>query len=292
MFAAPPASGKSLLTTPICHHYLSCNNDATVLYFDADNGIATIKNRNIHILKQKFGNRLRYIHESSASKMEMKMLIKRLQNTNLVNVLIVFDSIKNFITGDRDKNKDVSVVMETLKSLRRQGATVIFLHHTNKPRRDIEELTYAGSSAWEEDTANAFMLKKNEHRGTFIFRPIKARTGELLELAFTYNAEMHTMHKVDLRFAKETKIEEEIRQEITTFIRHFSGKPSFSQILKNCEEQGFSKDKINTVIQSGKGMFWVTKRQKENNKDEFELIQADIADRSDMSLNRVLDKIA
>lgn len=292
MFAAPPASGKSLLTTAICHHYLKSDNLSTVLYFDADNGIATIRNRNIHVLKQKFQKRLRYIHESGASKMEMKMLIKKLQQTNLSNTLIVFDSIKNFIIGDRDKNKDVSVVMETLKSLRRQGATVIFLHHTNKPQKDIEELTYAGSSAWEEDTANAFILKKNEHRNTFIFRPFKARTGDLSELAFTYEAETHSIHKVDLILAKETKIDEQIRQEITSLIRNSAQKPTYSQILKNCEDQGYSKDKINAVIQNGKGTFWIAKRQKENNKDEFELIHVDIADKSDMPLNRMFDKIA
>ena len=292
MFAAQPASGKSLLTTAICHHYLKSDNLSTVLYFDADNGIATIRNRNIHVLKQKFQKRLRYIHESGASKMEMKILNKKLQQTNLSNTLIVFDSIKNFIIGDRDKNKDVSVVMETLKSLRRQGATVIFLHHTNKPQKDIEELTYAGSSAWEEDTANAFILKKNEHRGTFIFQPIKVRTGDLYELAFTYDAENHSIHKVDLMFAKESRIDEEIRQEITSFIRNSVQKPTYSQILKHCEEQYFSKDKINAVIQNGKGTFWIAKRQKENNKDEFELIHVDIADKSDMPLNRMFDKIA
>lgn len=280
MFAAPPASGKSLMAVAFSNYYLLNNGDSTVLYFDADNGITTIKNRNIHVLKQKFQKRLRYIHESGASKMEMKMLIKKLQQTNLSNVLIVFDSIKNFISGDRDKNKDVSVVMEILKSLRRQGATVIFLHHTNKPQKDIEELTYAGSSAWEEDTANAFMLKKNEHRNTFIFRPLKARTGDLHELAFTYNAEYHIMHQVDLRFAKESRTDEEIRKEITSFIRNSEQKPVYSQILKNCEEQGHSKDKINAVIQNGKGTFWLAKRQKENNKDEFELITIDKSDKS------------
>ena len=66
--------------------------------------------------------------------------------------------------SDRDKNKDVSKIMELLKDLRNNGATIIFLHHTNKPKQDIDELIYAGSSAWEEDTTNAFILKINHDK--------------------------------------------------------------------------------------------------------------------------------
>lgn len=290
MIAAKPSSGKSLTAVALANYCLSNGSVEMLIYFDADNGLTTIKNRNIHVLKQRFNSRFRYIHESSASKAQMWQIIKKLQNTNLQNVMIVFDSIKNFILGDRDKNKDVSKIMETLKCLRRQGGTILFLHHTNKPQRDLSELTYAGSSAWEEDTANAFILTKNEYKNTFIFTPIKNRTGELRELAFKYDESNHSISIVDLLSAKETKIDEEIRIIIATFINNSVQKPCFSQIMKNCEEQGYSKDKINAVIQTGKGIYWIAERKSQNNKDEFELIDSDNLDRSDKSITSMLYK--
>lgn len=74
----------------------------------------------------------------------------------------MFDSAKNFLKSgaDRDKNKDVSPLMEFFKQFRDLGATIILLHHTNKPNKDLDELTYAGSSAWEEDSSNAFFIEK------------------------------------------------------------------------------------------------------------------------------------
>jgi len=159
MFAAPPSSGKSLIAAALSNMFLHSKKIEQVIYFDADNSTATIRNRNIHHLKKQYGKNFRYLHESSCSKSQMWMLIKQLQKTDLGDVLIVFDSIKNFMrNGDRDKNRDVSKVMDTLKSLRAAGGTIIFLHHTNKPQKDINELMYAGSSAWQEDTGNAYIL--------------------------------------------------------------------------------------------------------------------------------------
>ena len=58
MFAAPPSSGKSLVSVALCNMFLSQNKIETIIYFDADDGSATIKERNIHKIKQKFDKRL------------------------------------------------------------------------------------------------------------------------------------------------------------------------------------------------------------------------------------------
>lgn len=178
MFAAPPSSGKSLISVALCNIFLIDDLINQIIYFDADNGTATLKERNIHKLKKKWLKQFRYFHESQMTKSQMLQIIKQLQKTDLKNVLIVFDSIKNFmIGGDRDKNRDVSKVMEVLKSLRARGATVLFLHHTNKPNKDLQELIYAGSSAFQEDTGNAYIMQKNEYKNSFILKNFKERTG-------------------------------------------------------------------------------------------------------------------
>jgi replicative DNA helicase len=245
-----------------------------VIYIDADNGGSTLNERGIPKLKQLHGKRFRYIHDSNATKAEMWQLIKILKSSDLKDFMIVFDSVKNFMgKGDRDKNKDVSELMTVLKELRRQGATVIFLHHTNKPQRDFQELQYAGSSAFEEDTSNAFILKYNEFRKTFVLKPLKNRVGKIEESAFIYQSVSHSLEKVDLLWAKESADDYAIRVEVENFLKTSEEAPIYSHIMKHVGDIGFPKDAINKVIQDGKGRYWTCKKIREqNNKDVFELI--------------------
>lgn len=284
MFASKPGEGKSLLTLAACNMALISGTINQVIYIDADNGGSTLNERGVPKLKKIHGKRFRYIHDSKANKAEMWQLIKILKSSNLENVLVVFDSVKNFMgKGDRDKNKDVSELMSVLKELRRQGATIIFLHHTNKPQRDFQELQYAGSSAFEEDTSNAFLLKYNKFRKTFILSPLKNRVGKIEESAFIYQSSSHSLEKVDLLWAKESGEDDAMRIEIENFIKNAEEPPIYSQIMKHVGEMGFSKDRINSVIQAGKGRYWTCKKIREqNNKDIFELIVLDItSDKSD-----------
>ncbi len=271
MFAAPPASGKSLIAVALSNMFLQQKKVKTVIYFDADNSIATIKNRNIHKLSKQHGLKFKYLHESSCSKLDMLQIIKQLQKTDLTDILIVFDNIKNFMqNGDRDKNKDVSRIMDMLKSLRAAGGSVIFLHHTNKPQKDVNELMYAGSSAWQEDTGNAYILSKNEYKNTFVFKNIKARTGELQNIAFTYN-DNHTVNMVNYQTASETEIDEEIRKEIQFILKNDN--LNFSQIIKNLQQQGYPYNRIVNVLKNGIDQFWVKQKITENNKSIYILIE-------------------
>jgi replicative DNA helicase len=272
MFAAPPGSGKSLLSVALANMFLLENKIKNVIYFDGDNGSATIKERKIHKLKQRWGKKLRYFHESSASKSQMLQIVKQLQKTNLDDVFIVFDSIKNFmIGGDRDKNKDVSKIMEVLQSLRARGATVLFLHHTNKPQKDLQELVYAGSSAFQEDTGNAYILSKNEYKNTFIFKNFKARTGELEDIAFSYNADSHTLEQVDFAEASETEEIAEINEVIIEFLEKQAQKPSYSQIMQHLQKQGYARNKSNLALQNGKNRYWKEEKLIQNNKSVYSL---------------------
>ncbi len=272
MFAAPPSSGKSLLSAALCNMFLQKQKITSVIYFDGDNGSATIKQRNIHKLKQHFGKKLRYLHESSCSKSQMFQVIKQLQKTNLQDVFIVFDSIKNFMAGaDRDKNKDVSKVMQTLQNLRARGATILFLHHTNKPQKDLQELVYAGSSAFQEDAGNAYILSKNEFKNTFIFKNLKKRTGDLKDIAFTYN-ENHTLSEIDFLNASETQEIVEINEVIVDFIEKQSQKPSYSQIMQHLQKAGYPRNKCNQALQNGKNRYWKEEKLTQNNKSVYSVI--------------------
>lgn len=268
MFSALPSTGKSLISAAISNMLLLEKKVDFVFYIDGDNSIATIKERNIHHLKNTFSTKFKYF--VGLNRNELSLIINKLQKLNLQDTIVVFDSIKNFILGDRDKNKDVSLGMKILKKLRNNGASVIFLHHINKN----SETEYAGSSAFLEDTSNAFSLKKNLDNNTFILKPFKARTGDLHELAYKY-LDNHTLLKVDVGIAKETNEELEIRNEIIDFISNSKIEPSYSQILNYLMENGYPKMKSNDVLKNGKDKFWESKKLKQFNKTIFILINSE-----------------
>lgn len=271
MIVARPGVGKSLLAVALCNIFLSEDKIKRVIYLDGDNSELTLSTRNIPALKEKFNNRLNYLVELTRS--EFIQVVSELKKIDLTDCLIVFDSIKNFIDGDRNNHKDVTESMNTLKALRKNGATVIFLHHQNKLHKEFNS-TFAGSSAFAEDVALAFELKKNEDKQALILIPIKDRNSTSGYIAFKYNRD-NTLTEIDIHYAMETNKDIEIRGEIINFLTSCSKKPNYSDILNALKDAGYSKDKANKVIQRGKDRYWkATRAPRENNKLVFELINS------------------
>jgi hypothetical protein len=193
MIAAKQASEKTLMAVSIVSKILLKRKVDKVLYFDLDNSTTTLKQLNIHLLKDTHGDRFSYIHSSKVSKKEVFGYIKHFQNMDLTNKLFVFDSAKNFMMNTGNRDKDVTRLLDEFKKLRDKGATVIFLHNANK---DL--------SLWLEDGINAYMLDKHEHRNRFVFKKLKSRVGELKDFAFRYNQD-HILTTLNLNLTKPTK---------------------------------------------------------------------------------------
>ena len=277
MISARPGTGKSLLSVAVSNMLLIYKTIEQVFYIDGDNSISTLKDRNIHHLKKQHGNKFRYF--VGLGKSELWQIINTLKKMDLKDVLIVFDSIKNFISGDRDKNKDVSPVMEILRTLRNNGATVVFLHHQNKAQKDFTS-DYAGSSAFEEDTSNAFTLKRNDDKNALILKPFKARAGDLQEMAFSYNAHNHTLTKLDLSYAKQTKEMDEMIEETIEFLKSSRNKPMWSELSKNLTDLGYDKEKAAKVIKNNEGKLWKFERGDRNNQKLYSLVETSTSKKS------------
>lgn len=273
--AAPPSNGKSLTMFELCFDAVVNKHLAeNLVYLDADNSKTTIQQRKIHEKVVKNQDKITYV--VSKKRTEINDLLKDLLKSDLKNTIVVFDSIKNFFDGlDRDKNKDVSKVLDMLKTLRDNGATVIFLHHTNKPKHDIDQITYAGSSAFLEDTSNAYILKHNKDKNTFVFNCIKNRVGEIEDKAFLYDFSKNTICEVNLEEAKQTKEDEEMIQETIEFISNSRKEPTWSEIYNNLLELGFEKNKASKIIKEGENKIWVAKRGERNNQKLYSLIETD-----------------
>lgn len=280
MIVSRPGIGKSLLSVALCNMFLSQQKIGRVLYLDGDNSELTVKSRNIHVLKEKYENKLNYFVELSNT--NFSQIISELKKKDLTDFLIVLDSIKNFIIGDRNSHKDVTEFMNILKLLRKNGASIIFLHHQNKLNKEFNS-AFAGSSAFAEDIALAFELKKNYDKQTYIFVPIKDRNNISNYIAFNYNND-NTLEEVDVDYALETNEDVEIKDQIINFIKSQIDKPIYSDILKHLVESGYNKDRVNKIIQNGKNKLWKsTQIYNQNNKTVFELI--DSQDNQDKSFN-------
>lgn len=254
---------------------LVSNHLEQVFYLDGDNSMATLKNRNIHYIKQQHGNRFRYF--CGLKKSELHKIIQTLQKIDLSNCLVVFDSIKNFIDGDRDKNRDVSKVMEVLKSLRNKGATVVFLHHANKKQKDFES-DFAGSSAFSEDTSNAFKLSRNNHQEAILLVPYKARVGELHSLAFKYNN--HTLTQLDFEEASVNEEDLEIKDEILSYLSDNQSNVkarAHTRTLMAVSKLGYARNKVNAVLKKFINKNWSVQKQIENNRTIYTLLVNEVA---------------
>ena len=278
MIVSRPGIGKSLISVALCNMLLRDGKIKRVFYLDGDNSSTTIKSRNIESIKDKYKNQLNYFIE--LSDLNFYTIINQLKNKDLSDILIVFDSIKNFINGDRNSHKDVNDLMKKLKELRNNSATVIFLHHQNKLNKDFNS-AFAGSSAFMEDISLAYELKKNNDKQTYIFHPLKDRNNISSRIAFKYKND-NTLTEVDYNYAVETKEDSEIKELIISFIKNHKDKPIYSEILKHIVDYGYNKDRVNKIIQNGKNVCWKVTQLTQNNKTIYSLI--DNEDNQDKSI--------
>jgi len=278
MLVARPGTGKSLIAISICNMLLHDGKIEQVYYLDNDNSRVTLKSRNIHLIKQKYEDKFRYFAALQDS--DYVKIVEKLKQIDLSDGVIVFDSITNFISGDRNNHSDVSNVLRDIKNLRNNNATVIFLHHQSKLHKDFNS-NFAGSSAFLEDISCAFLLAKNEDKNALILEVIKDRNHMLSDIAFLYNND-NTLSKIDLNFAFETNEDIEMRDVIANFITSCKqNRPTYTEIMKFMVENGYTnKDKVNRIIQAYKNKFWIaTKMKSSNNRDVYELL--DSSDKSD-----------
>lgn len=278
MIVSRPGIGKSLISLALCNMLLRDEKIKRVFYLDGDNSRTTIKSRNIEPIKEKYQNQLNYFIE--LSDFNFYTIINQLKKKDLSDMLIVLDSIKHFIIGDRNSHKDVTDLMKILKELRNKNATVIFLHHQNKLNKDFNS-AFAGSSAFMEDISLAYELKRNDDKQTYIFHPLKDRNNISSRIAFQYNND-NTLTKVDYHYAIETNEDIEIREVIISFIAKHKDKPIYSEILKHVVDYGYNKDRVNKIIQNGKNVYWKVTSLTQYNKTIYTLI--DREDNQDKSI--------
>ena len=161
MIFAKASQGKSFLVLAIAIKLLRENRIKKCLYFDYDNSTMALKSRSLDRLTTENKN-LTYIHSSKTEIDGSELLFKLgseadTEAKSLTGYLIIIDSIRDFMGGrDLNSDKDIIPVMKNLKKLRESGATIIFLHHTQK---DSNGAMYKGSTSFIDSVDVAFKLE-------------------------------------------------------------------------------------------------------------------------------------
>ncbi len=155
---AKAGHGKSFLALYLALKLLDEKKITECYYIDLDNSKKALQSRGLDKIVVKYEN-LNYVHRSKFKQAievvaTIKQLLEQPQLKDLKGMLIVIDSVRDFLGGkDMLKDKDVIPLMDDLKTLREAGATIIFLHHANK------ENGAKGATAFIDSVDVAYQLK-------------------------------------------------------------------------------------------------------------------------------------
>lgn len=181
---AMPGSGKSITALYLSMHMLDIGAVKKVIYVDMDNGLGTLKNRGIEQILTKYAGKLKYISSAVKAKRDFdpKTLIfslSALVDESCKDTLIIFDSIRNFISGSMSYDEVVMPTLDAMQNMRDYYAGVWFLNHQNK-----QDFTGENNKAYKEATAffdscdEAYFVKKRDRKESKLIvtlEPMKQR---------------------------------------------------------------------------------------------------------------------
>ncbi|MDU5325850.1 AAA family ATPase [Campylobacter ureolyticus] len=190
MIYAEAGSGKSYLAVFLALYMLKNDTINEVIYLDADNSISTVKLRNGDKWIDLASDKLVYLSSECIGNFTQSIftaeLIKSLENEPkdyLKGKLIIFDSARNFISGDLSADFRVKPFLDDLQTLRDYGANVIFLHHQPKQplNKDENNGLYKGATAFNDSVDYSYHLSSkrlSDDKMLILLRAIKSRNLE------------------------------------------------------------------------------------------------------------------
>lgn len=190
MIYAEAGSGKSYLAVFLALYMLKSNTINEVFYLDADNGISTVKLRKGDKWLELANGKLIYLSSECIDIFNKSTFttefIKSLENEPkdyLKGKLIIFDSARNFISGDLSADYKVKPFLDDLQTLRDYGANVIFLHHQPKQplNKDENNGLYKGATAFNDSVDYSYHLsskKLSDDKMLILLKAIKSRNLE------------------------------------------------------------------------------------------------------------------
>lgn len=271
MFYAKAGMGKSFFTLSLALALIRSKKIKQCIYLDADNSLTALKSRGIDTLIEEHPELL-YIH-SSKFDISPKEILDKLsddakQNTKVFeDTLFIFDSIRDYIDGDMNSDRDIIKLMQQLKNLREAGATVIYLHHTTKDTHDSDTPLFKGSTSFIDSVDCAFSLssKRKDNQLNYQLMVSKDRLS-VEDCAFELDTTTMTLESENMQMAQLSDYETEFVEKVQNHL-DFWGEDGVKQsfLLKGIGKSSDDKT-ARKYLQKFDGEFWkIEKRPQENN---------------------------
>lgn len=190
MIYAEAGSGKSYFSIFLALYMLKNDIAKKVYYLDADNGNQVVKKRKIDKIIRFSDNKIKYLHSKKLNPFKKDRLlddfVKPLEQkpSDFYNdTFFIFDSARNFISGDLSADYKVKPFLDDLQTLRDYGANVIFLHHQPKQplNKDENNGLYKGATAFNDSADYSYHLsskKLSDDKMLILLKAIKSRNQE------------------------------------------------------------------------------------------------------------------
>lgn len=189
----------------------------------------------------------------------------------LKNSLIVLDSMKDFLVyKDMTTDKDLLPIMDLLKKLRENGATVFMLHHTTKDTRTTQ---YKGTTIFRDSPDAAYEVNTQKDGNKLLYKlTLDKNRMNFQDVVFSLNTktleiESEYLDKLDL-----SKEDYELVEKVQLLLFDSYENLKQSDILEKLNID-MSEKKIRGRLKQYEDEYWtVTKKPKENNASYYTLI--------------------
>ncbi|WP_180381386.1 AAA family ATPase [Campylobacter lanienae] len=287
MIYASAGAGKSLFTLYLTKFLLQENKFSQIHYLDADNSPRVLKDRNLNQILDSFKDSFHYYFIDKPKNGDI--LTNLSKSNDLDGVLIIIDSIRNFINVDFTKDDKITSFLDKLQKLRNLGATIIFLHHQPKQIDDENNKTYKGSTAFMDSVDEGYylsLIKEHSILGLnelfFTLEPQKFRFDMAIS-NFIINTDNFGFKKDDnLLFASNDIARYTAEYVIKILQKHANGLPK-SKLIKELKDLAFRddvevyrKNSLWRFMDKFKNRLWTITREAKHNTIRYKLINSQL----------------
>lgn len=255
MIYSPANHGKTWLHYAITKRIVQ-DSTKEVYYFDRDNGIRTLKQRNLERHLELFPNWKYYT--SSKLNMDTDELLSSLDkdahSNKFKNKVLVFDSTRDFI-DDLQSDRQVKKFMEVMKRIRDNGGTVLLVHHTTKNGK-----VFDGSADFEKSADNIFFLTQKNRTENLIqfWLEVKKQRDPTVDLGFSVDTQTLELGELDALLASMSDKEEEFVKKAKRVLRSNPDGLLQKEILEELELRSDDKFGKETLAKFS-DKFWLKK---------------------------------
>lgn len=240
MFFGDSGIGKTLMCAGFANYGLKNKTIDSVVFFDFDNGLISLKKRKYDQLAETWGEgKFDYLlGYEILNEMEPIEALKELVLDGEKNKdkMIVIDSGSHFVyDGSKNEREKLKEFFDVIKILRNQNSTPIIIHHSHRVREG-QTADYHGTFEWKRDLDYQILITRNEQSNTWLFHVKKDRDNLTKSKAFKYDEENISLIEVDFGESNISQQEYIFIREIRNILNDLNEKINQSDLMNETKD--------------------------------------------------------